>query len=329
MDIELCTRLQGRKQSQWVEFLNKAGLQPDHQVQSTVLIWEGEQLIATGSRQENILKCIAVDEDRQGEGLTATLLTHLRQDAFAAGYTHLFLYTKPKNLLQFSSLFFYPVAQTQQVLLMEDKPDGIRSFLQSLPTTATSGKIGAAVMNCNPFTLGHRYLIETAARACDWLYVFVLSEDKSQFSAADRLALVEQGTKDIPNVSVLPTGPYLISSATFPTYFLPQREQAEQVQCLLDIEIFSKYFAPKFGITDRFVGEEPLSPMTNLYNQALQQHLPPRGITLHQIPRLTVGDNPVSASAVRALLEAGQKDSVRALVPDTTFCYLYKEDSLC
>ena len=322
MDIELLPRLTGRKLTVWKSFLANAALEADLSVESTVLIWDEGELIATGSRQGNLLKCIAVDESRQGEGLTATLLTQLRQDAFRAGHKHLFLYTKPRNLLQFSSLFFYPVAQTDQVLLMENQPDGIRNFLDTLPVTQACGKIGAAVMNCNPFTLGHRYLIETAAARCDRLYVFVLSEDKSQFSAADRLMLVKEGTKDIPNVTVLPTGPYLISSATFPTYFLKDREQAQSIQCLLDIQIFTKYYVPKFGITTRFVGTEPLSAMTDQYNRALLQYLPESGIEVQQIPRLEKEGEPISASRVRALLGTGQAEVVARLVPETTFTYL-------
>ena len=328
MDIELIGCPQGRRQKIWQAFLCRAGLEPDLGVERTVLIWEEDQLVATGSRQGNLLKCIAVDENRQGEGLTATVLTQLRQDAFNAGHRHLFLYTKPKNKWQFSSLFFYPVAQTEQVLLMENEPNGIRNFLDSLPSQKHTGKVGAAVMNCNPFTPGHRYLIETAARECSHLFVFVLSEDKSQFPAADRLALVRESTRDLQNVTVLPTGPYLISSATFPTYFLRDREQAGTVQCLLDIEIFVKYFVPKFGITTRYVGTEPLSAMTNQYNQALQHNLPAHGIALRQIPRLEQHGAPISASTVRALLETGQQDAVRKLVPETTFNYLTAHDLL-
>lgn len=324
MDIELTGFLRGGKLESWKTLLAQAGLEPDLQVQRTALIWEDGKLIATGSRQDNLLKCIAVDDSHQGEGLTATLMTQLRQDAFAHGYSHLFLYTKPKNLTMFSSLFFYPVAQTEQVLLMENKPNGIASFLDSLPTARTDGTIGAVVMNCNPFTKGHRYLIETAAKECDHLYVFVLSEDKSDFSAAERMEMVKLGTADLPNVTVLPTGAYLISSATFPTYFLKERETAQQVHCLLDIEIFCKYFVPKFGITRRYVGTEPLSPMTAQYNEALQQNLPARGIELHQIPRLEISGMPVSASAVRACLEQGDTASLQALLPRTTYEYLTK-----
>lgn len=328
MDIELIGHLQSKKQKLWAEFLSRAGLEADLNTERTVLIWDDDTLIATGSRQGNLLKCIAVDENRQGEGLTATVLTQLRQDAFSAGYKHLFLYTKPKNELLFSSLFFYPIAKTDQVLLMENVPNGIGSFLDSLPVLPCAGKVGAAVMNCNPFTLGHRYLIETAASQCDRLYIFVLSEEQGIFPAADRLALVQAGVRDLTNVTVLPTGPYLISSATFPTYFLKNRDSAGQIHCLLDIEIFTRYFVPKFGITVRFVGTEPLSAMTNLYNQALLQHLPAHGIDLKQIPRLEKNGTPISASAVRAMLGTGQTEALQALVPKTTLNYILEHNLL-
>lgn len=325
MDIELVSGLKGAKLNTWQAFLEKAGLQADEAVSRTVLVWDDGTLIATGSRQDHILKCIAVSDDRQGEGLTATVLTALRQDAFADGHRHLFLYTKPKNKWMFSSLFFYPIAQTDSVLLMEDQKNGIGTFLSALPAADPGENVGAAVMNCNPFTLGHRYLIETAAKSCDRLYVFVLSEDKGPIRAKDRLEMVRLGTADIPNVTVLPTGPYLISSATFPTYFLPHRDQATEVQCLLDIEIFAKHFAPHFHITHRFVGTEPLSDLTRRYNEALKKHLPPMGISVTEIPRLEKECAPISATAVRAAMERGDGEALKKLVPQTTYDYLRKE----
>lgn len=323
MYAEVVKSLQGSKRRQWEALLTAAALEPDSQVESTVLVWEDEALIATGSRQGNLLKCIAVDSMHQGEDLTSTVLTNLRQDAFSQGHSHLFLYTKPQNEYMFSSLFFYPIAKTDKVLLMENKQDGIESFLAALPSDTGEGTVGAAVMNCNPFTKGHRYLIETASKECDKLYIFVLSEDKSTFSTKDRIEMVKLGTADLPNVTVLPTGPYLISSATFPTYFLKEREKAEQVHCLLDIEIFCKYFVPKFGITRRYVGTEPLSPMTNQYNDALKAHLPGKGIQLREIPRLEQDGAPVSASAVRRCMEEGDLHILRTLLPETTWNYMH------
>lgn len=328
MHIELTGPLQGAKLVAWQEFLVRAGLEPDTNLQKTVLIWDDGQLIATASRQDNLLKCIAVDDARQGEGLTATLLTQLRQDAFNQGHSHLFLYTKPKNKYMFSSLFFYPIAQTKDVLLMENKKNGIREFLDALPQTAAQGTVGSIVMNCNPFTKGHRYLIETAAAECDQLYIFVLSEDKSYFSTDHRTAMVKAGTADLPNVTVLPTGPYLISSATFPSYFLKEQAAKEQIHCLLDIEIFCNYYAPKFGIARRYVGTEPLCATTNQYNEALAENLPKQGIELRQIPRLEQDSTPISASAVRAHLAQGDYKALKQLLPPTTYDYLKSHNFL-
>lgn len=318
MELEQVSVLRGRKRQMWADFLGRSGLTPDENVQRTVLVWDNEQLIATGSRQGSLLKCIAVDEDRQGEGITATLITALRQDAFADGHQHLFLYTKPQNEFMFRSLFFYPIAKSNQVLLMESRKDGIRSFVDSLPRASAEGKIGAAVMHCNPFTLGHRYLIETAAKECDHLYVFVLSEAGAMFSPEDRMAMVKAGTADLPNVTALPTGPYLISSATFPTYFLKEKDKLPQIQCRLDIAIFTRYFVPQFGITHRFVGTEPFSASTAMYNRELKSLLPPAGVTVWELPRLEKGNGAVSASAVRRLLEEKRYAEAAALLPETT-----------
>ena len=313
MYTEIVRELRGNIRGQYLALLKKGGLEYEAEAEETVLIWDNDCLVATGARQEHILKYIAVDPLYQGEGFTATLITALKESALKAGHKHLFLFTKPKNKLQFQSLFFYPIARTEDVLLMEDRRGGIGNFLKSLPRPCAEGRIGSAVMNCNPFTLGHRYLIETAASQCDHLYVFLLSEDKSRFSAHDRLEMAKLGTEDLPNVTVLPTGPYLISSATFPGYFLKDRDKTT-AHCELDIAVFAEHYIPYFGITCRFVGTEPLSPLTEQYNQALKTQLP---IPLIEIPRLEHGGEPVSASRVRTLLP-----NVKDLVPESTYTYL-------
>ena len=322
MNVELTHKLQGAKLNKWKIFLRSAHLSPDIMTDSTVLVWENDEIIASGSRYGNLLKCIAVDENHRGEDLTATVLTTLRQDAFENGFSHLFLYTKPDNKLLFSSLFFYPIAQTDSVLLMENKKGGIDEFLKNLPCEKISGKVGALVMNCNPFTLGHRYLAETASRECDRVYIFVLSEDKSRFSAKDRMEMVKRGTKDLENVTVLPTGPYLISSATFPTYFLKETSDISDVQCRLDIEIFAKYFVPKFSITHRYVGSEPLCPVTKSYNRILARNLPEHNVELIEIARKEEAGSPISASLVRKLIDNGKIEEAKKLLPKTTVEYL-------
>ena len=137
--------------------------------------------------------------------------------------------------------------------------------------------------------------------------------------------MVQLGTKDLPNVTVLPTGPYLISSATFPTYFLKDRETAAYAQCHLDIEIFCRYFVPRFSIVRRFVGTEPLSPLTNQYNEALKAFLPKRDVEVLEIPRLCSGDAPVSASRVRQSL--ADPAALETLLPESSLQYL-KDNNL-
>ena len=322
MNIELTKKLEGSKLDKWKIFLKSAHLSPDLQADSTALVWENGEIIACGSRLGNLLKCIAVDENHRGEDLTASVLTTLRQDAFKNGYSHLFLYTKPENKFLFSSLLFYPIAQTDRVLLMENKKGGIDKFLAELPAEVSGGKVGCIVMNCNPFTLGHRYLIETASKECDKVYIFVLSEEQSRFSAKDRMEMVKRGTADLNNVTVLPTGPYMISSATFPTYFLKETLNTSDVQCKLDIEVFTKYFVPHFSITHRYVGSEPLCPVTNSYNKLLSENLPKHNVELIEITRKEQVGSPISASLVRKLIDEGKIEATKKLLPKTTFEYL-------
>lgn len=317
MEMERITQFSPAKYRAWCDLLSRARLTPDENFDQTVLLWDGDILAAAGSRWGSLLKCIAVDPAFRGSDLTATLLTALRQEAFQAGQKHLFLYTKPENRFLFSQLLFYPVVKTRDVLLMESVRGGIREFLKSLPRSPASGPVGAAVMHCDPFTLGHRHLIETAAKECGQVYVFVLSEDRGFFSAEDRMEMVRRGTADLRNVTVLPTGPYLISAATFPTYFLKDRD-AGQAQCALDIALFTQYFVPHFGITRRYVGTEPLSPLTNQYNQALKAALPGQGVEVREVPRLCVGDSPVSATAVRKCVREEDWAKLETLVPETT-----------
>lgn len=322
MDVQYCFPKQTPLPPQWERLLGKTGLTPEALPEVTVLLWDSDTLAATGSRDGAVIKYMAVDPAYQGMDLTASLLTRLRQNAFDEGHAHLFLYTKPQNCFAFQELFFYPVAQAGGVLLMEDRRDGLAQYIRRLPRFPDSGVVGAAVMNCDPFTNGHRYLIETAAQACGHLYVFVLSEDRGHFPARDRLALVKAGTAHLPNVTVLETGPYMISASTFPTYFLPDRDSAGQAQCLLDIEIFARHIAPALGITQRYVGTEPFSPLTDSYNRTLAGELPRRGIRLTQVPRLEQDGQAISASRVRALFQTGDLAAIEPLVPPTTYDYL-------
>ena len=187
---------------------------------------------------------------------------------------------------------------------------------QHLNTTPPRG--GVVVMNCNPFTLGHRYLIEQAAKQVERLYVMVVREDCSLFAYTERKAMVEQGVADIENVSVIDGSDYAISRATFPTYFLKRLDDAADTQMLLDLDLFRRHIAPALGATVRFVGTEPTDQLTRRYNQLMHEALK----DVRETDRLEKDGNAVSASRIRKAMEEGDMNTIRQLVPPTTLPYI-------
>jgi [citrate (pro-3S)-lyase] ligase len=195
------------------------------------------------------------------------------------------------------------------------------------------GEIGAIVMNCNPFTLGHQYLVEYAAERMSHLYVFVVEEDLSIFPFEDRFLLVQQGVEHLGNVTVVPSGQFIISKATFKEYFIKETQQDTVIDASQDLSIFADSIAPALRISTRFVGEEPTDNVTRQYNVAMMAILPQKGIAVKVIPRREQRGEPISASKVRKLLEGADFDGISELVPITTLDYLReyckKRETLC
>lgn len=188
----------------------------------------------------------------------------------------------------------------------------------SQPLTTTTPLRGVVVMNCNPFTLGHRYLIEQAAKQVERLFVMVVREDCSLFAYAERKAMVEQGVAHLENVTVIDGSEYAISQATFPTYFLKRLDDAADTQMLLDLDLFRRHIAPALGATVRFIGTEPTDRLTRRYNQLMHEVL----ADVREIVRLEKEGNAVSASRVRKAMEQGDMSTIRQLVPPTTLPYI-------
>jgi [citrate (pro-3S)-lyase] ligase len=177
-------------------------------------------------------------------------------------------------------------------------------------------------VNCNPFTRGHRHLVEEAARRVDALYVLVVREDRSAFPFEARLRLVREGTRDLANVHVLDTGRYAVSAITFPAYFLKRADDVAEVQMALDATLFARRIAPFFGVRRRFFGTEPYCETTRGYNDVMRRVLPALGVEAVEIPRAGAAGEAITASRVRALLRAGRLDAIDELVPPTTAAFL-------
>lgn len=206
------------------------------------------------------------------------------------------------------------------------------NIIESVETTMKSYKVdvdgnarvGAIVMNCNPFTKGHRYLVEHALKQVDLLYVFVVEEDKSVFKFQDRFRMVQEGLKDLENIVVLPSGKYIISKETFSQYFT--KDQVREVQSMdYDVRIFGEVVAPFLNITCRFVGQEPFDRVTNTYNETMKRILPEYGIDLVEIERVSNENGQIiSATMVRKLLEENRWDELRNFLPESTIGILRK-----
>ena len=289
---------------------------------------ENYKVIGTGSCFGNTLRCFAVSNDHQGEGLLNQIITHLIEVQCARGNLHLFLYTKVKSARFFGDLGFYEIAQVEDTLVfMENRRDGFGSYLRDLEKTKTGGKSAALVMNANPFTLGHQYLVEKAAAACDTLHLFVVSEDASLVPFAVRKRLVAEGVAHLPNVVLHDSGPYIISNATFPSYFLKDEAAVISGHARLDLAVFTK-IAKALNITARYVGEEPTSQVTGLYNQIMQEQLPKAGMECIVVPRKEVNGKAISASTVRVALQNGDWDTLKTLVPPSTFRYFTSPEAV-
>ena len=311
-----------RTLSQIDALLEREGICRDAHLDYTCAIYDDDyKVIATGSCFGSTLRCFAVDSAYQGEGLLNQLATHLTGVQMARGNTHLFLYTKIAAAPFFAGLSFYEIARVKDTLVfMENRRSGFANYLQRLSSSHQEGRSAALVMNANPFTLGHRYLVEKAAAEWDTLHLFLVSEDASLIPFSVRMRLVRDGVSDLSNVRIHETGPYIISSATFPSYFLKEEDAVIRGQAMLDLAIFIR-IADTLGITCRYVGEEPTSQVTGLYNQIMQRELPAAGIGCQVIPRLEARGRPVSASTVRCALRDGDWAALRSLVPDATYEY--------
>lgn len=357
MEIQTLNPTTPRQRQRIEAFLKRNGLRFDDMHYYAAITDDDGEMIAGGGLKGNVIKCVAVDDAHKGEAIANTLISHLIAHANEEGHSNVMLFTKPKNRQLFESLSFRLLAEAPEAVLMETGIGGINNTVEALkkikeegevckennqeckkeektnlnittpqhlnpstpqPLTATTPLRGVVVMNCNPFTLGHRYLIEQAAKQVERLFVMVVREDCSLFAYAERKAMVEQGVAHLKNVTVIDGSEYAISQATFPTYFLKRLDDAADTQMLLDLDLFRRHIAPALGATVRFVGTEPTDRLTRRYNQLMHEVL----ADVRETARLEKKGNAVSASRVRKAMEQGDMSTIRQLVPPTTLPYI-------
>ena len=322
-----------RQRRQIEMFLHTNGLRYDDVDYYAAIVDESsDEMIAGGGLNGSVIKCIAVADGHKGEAVANVIVSHLIAKANAEGCQCVKLYTKPDNRQLFESLSFRLIAESPNAILMETGVGGIEKYSEELRVKSEELKndesvvlnarkpIGVIVMNANPFTLGHRFLVEQSSELVERLYVVVVREDCSMFSYNERKAMVSQGVRDIGNVVVVDGSDYAVSAATFPTYFLKQLSDATDTQIILDLDLYRRRIAPALGATIRFFGSEPTDPLTRRYNELMHQQLGEEHV--HEIQRKQQEGSAISASRVRkAMMEGCIWDAIQ-LVPPTTIPYI-------
>lgn len=297
------------------------GIRRDKNLDYTCAIYDEDyNIIATGSCFGNTLRCLAVSHEHQGEGLMNDIVSHLVQYEYSRKINHLFLYTKSNTAKFFGDLGFYEIVRIEnQIVFMENRRSGFSDYLAELEQTKVDGnKIAALVLNANPFTLGHLYLIEKAAAENDFLHVFIVSEDASLVPFEIRRKLIIEGTAHLKNLIYHDTGPYIISSATFPSYFQKDDAAVIESHANLDLSVFVR-IAKTLKINSRYVGDEPKSLVTGIYNKIMAEKLPEHGIKCVIVPRKESNGEIISASNVRQAIKTGSLEKIKNLVPSSTY----------
>lgn len=314
-----------------VQLLARSGLAVDHDVELFVTARLRGRLVACLGLAKSVIKGVATDQSFRGKGILAKLMDRMNYEAQDLGRNRLFIYTHPKNRRVFESIGFITIAEVpHSVVLLENSSFGLPSYIDKLKTTRLPGdRIGAVVTNANPFTLGHQYLVEQAASHTDALHVFLVGEDASMFAPSIRLMLARESINQIQHkdrIVVHAGSPYIVSRATFPNYFIAEETDRRSAAAGLDLQLFRNAIGPALGITDRYVGTEPYSAVTAAYNAEMRDWLEGEGafppIRVHEIERLMVDGEPISASRVRAALAMGDLEDLARLVPAPTLSYL-------
>lgn len=318
----MVTRLVGRQDQMLArELIEANGFRYEDNYDVMVGAFDSGRLIATAARDHYIFKMICIDEDYQGGSLLGELLTALLESCVALRRKNFFVFTRPERRHSFEQVNFKLLVEHPQVCLLE-YGNGLQLFINQHRAVVKKGENGAIVMNANPFTRGHQFLVEQASSRVDHLYLFVVREDCSIFPFEQRYQLVRDGVSHLGNVSVIETADYAVSRVTFPSYFLKSDADAQKLQMEIDLLLFARRIAPEFHIVKRFVGTEPLCRTTRHYNEAMQRVLSGEGLQTVELNRIEAGDQPISASRVRRLMKKEAFESLSQLVPETTLNYL-------
>ena len=256
------------------------------EVDTTMIIYNlNNEIIGTGSLKGNTLKYVVIAPAFRETTAFPLIVTYLADKALE-NHKQCFVYTKPETAKLFQALGYSLIATAEPLFaVLEFGYKRIKDYQQYLKQNkieTLTNNIAAIVVNCNPFTIGHRYLIEKASQENELVYLFVVSENLSAFPFEIRWKLIEEGISHLKNVKMLATGPYIVSGAIFPNYFLKNESWnlVSQKQAEIDVKIFANYITPILNIKKRYIGTEKYCQTTAAYNTSMRNILPEHDIKL-------------------------------------------------
>ena len=188
--------------------------------------------------------------------------------------------------------------------------------------------VGSIGMHGNPFTLGHRYLIETASKQVDKLFCLLIEDELGIFSYAERFAMAVEGTRDLPNVRIVAGGPFQATRNVFQEYFVKVEPTDMRESATADTLIYAEIIARRLGITYRFLGDEKHNPKMQFLNELMIELLPPYGIHVVELPRAQAGGRSISASLARDAAAAGDRETLLQNIPESTLPFFIGRDEL-
>ena len=323
------------------DFLFSLGFEFDpSEVECTMIVYNLKgDIVGTGSHKGRILKYVAVAPKFRDTTAFALIVTYMTEKLLKI-YKHTFVFTRPENSVRFCGLGYTLIATAEPLYaVLEFGFESIftyQDYLKTLIVPVKTASVAAIVVNCNPFTNGHKFLIEKAASENEVVYLFVVEEDLSAFPFSVRWELIRKGIGHLKNVVMVRGGMYIVSGTIFPAYFLKNEMVSDvlQKQAELDVKTFANYVVPVLGIKKRYVGTENFCKTTEAYNLAMKTILPSFGVEVVEITRkantMLADDSPnyISASKVREAIKMDKLEEVLDFLPDATREFLFSDASL-
>lgn len=222
----------------------------------------------------------------------------------------------------------------QYLDMIADGEEGLITWERQLKNilVSTDG-LSLLVFNANPFTNGHRYLAEIASKRSRSVLVLVIQGKPEsggkgnhentgiELPFEDRLRLTRQCLSDLRNVTVLPSGPYIISRDDFPDGYLSEHLGSAPAHAALDSMVLC-HVCTALGIRLAFAGDEPRDELSEIHLNAFRKECQKKGISLRVAERKRLGERYISSSLVRDALDKGNMEDVKALVPEPVADYL-------